>query len=137
MICWNIPVIIHTAEKNLISTVETAGIRCFSIVPFSRAKRVITGLPEPLAHSDVIFRDFLSLSLNMKKRSSGMKHGAAWHADRAASPSRDMGMCKHSTGGNERIKIRGVNLAVSQGADRIESLVVCEKEEDVPSVTHI
>ncbi len=114
-----IPVILHTAEEDLVSGRETPCERRSTIVPLPGSKGIVSCIAEALAQCDVIKGDVLALSIQVKQSASSVKHRAAWHTHRPARTSRNMGARERRSRIDKGIKVRCVYLVIAQFLDRI------------------
>ena len=121
---WYIPVIPHPAEKYIFAAMKAARKRLRTVMPFSCSEAIVPGLLEHLPHSGVGQRDILPLTIQMKQCPSGIEHGPAGHAHRAARSARDVGLCKSSAVFHQPVHGGRNHIRISQRMDSIKSLIV-------------
>ncbi len=100
--CWiktmrrDIPMVLHTAEKDLPAGRKCSGIGFCSIMPFSGSKCGVSGFAEGFSHGDMLGRNTLTFPLNMEQGSACPQHCPAWHTNRSAGTAGNMSMGKSS-----------------------------------------
>ena len=128
MIRRHIPVITHASKKYFISIGEAARISRFAVMPFSGAEGAVTVLLEHFAEEHMAVRNALTRIVEVIQRTPRVEHGAAWHADGATGAAGDVGVGKGRATLHQRINVGGLDDWVPQRSDRIEALVIGEKE---------
>ena len=111
-------------------------MECLStVMPLAGTVGPISLCTQSLTKGDVIVRDRLSCSLNVKQAPPTVQHCPAGHAYRAARTAGNVRVSEGCAHLDQPVDIRGLDLGVAQGLDGVKALVVGEEEYDVHRCT--
>lgn len=83
----------------------------------------------------MFIRNHTTLFLQIEQAFAGEQHGPAGHTHGSTKTSHDVGAGKGRAAFHQRIQVRCVNVLISQGPDRIKTLVIREQDQDIgPSI---